>query len=126
MKLNPTVQDFLDYRVNNPCTEQHHLHQIGSCSLLYTDGVKLLAESTQCYWLLTAILSYQPKLKGEDFQSWKLVYNSIEDWWDLSCTDGNGGDPLVTQRLLYSSFPKDLAPLTLWVEGGVVLLPEEH
>lgn len=119
MKLNPTVQDFLDYRANNPCTEQHHLHQIGRCSLRYTDGVKLLAEATQCYWLLDLILSYQHELHGEDFQSW------VFDGKEVNCSDGNLGG-LVTQAISWSDFPTHLLPMTLWVEGGVVLLPEEH
>lgn len=124
MKLNPTVQDFLDYRAYNPCTEQHHRHAVGP--MLYTDGVKLLAEAAQCYWLLDLIGSYQPSLaKEEDFQSWVLDFNIMTSKWEASCSDGDKRE-LVRQVIDYSDFPRELAPQRLWLTNGVLLLPEEY
>jgi hypothetical protein len=100
-------------------TDTYYQYHFGT---LVTDGVKALAEEFNCFWLLDIIVSYQPSLKGEDFQVWKL---DVKD--DASatviCADGN--DNVLQQQVIpYTDFTAREA--TIWVEGNVLLLPSEH
>ena len=45
--------------------------------LLYTDGVRYLAERAECYWLIDLVGSYQPQLRDVPFQLWRI---------DVRCT----------------------------------------
>ena len=40
--------------------------------LLFTDGVKYLADNAKCYWLLDLVGSYQSRLRNMRFQVWRL------------------------------------------------------
>jgi hypothetical protein len=106
-------------------------------SFTYTDGVKGVAEAAGAYWLVDAILSHQmdPKVRREPFQVWTLEHHypaerhlhPIGDQWLLTCTDGDkghGARVLVIQKIEFSDFPLD--EFRMWVEGNVLLLPEEH
>ncbi|MFA5406964.1 MAG: DUF6876 family protein [Candidatus Nanoarchaeia archaeon] len=37
-----------------------------------TEGIKYLADTVRCYWLLDLVGSYQHKLRGVDFQLWRV------------------------------------------------------
>lgn len=93
--------------------------------LTYTDGIHFLVENGAA-WLVDAIASYQgekalksPRL--QDFQLWelKVTGNSAV----LTCKGDSGEKPVVTQNIEYTDFPFSI---TIWVEGGVALLPSEH
>ena len=96
-------------------------------TILLTDGAKYLAETAKCYWLMDAISSYQPKLKTEYFQTWKLTV--ADGKGVLTATDGDD-HKLATQDIPGTPFP--LAEITLFVirdeglGGVVVLLPSEY
>ena len=90
--------------------------------MVFTDGIKALADNYEAYWLLDIVVSYQPELKGEEFQVWKLM--KYDDGSALvECTNGNG-KKLKAQVVPYTDFKADEA--TVWVEGNVILLPSEH
>ena len=79
-----------------------NLRQLGQCTgseclyvnpigkLRYSEGVKFLADNTDCYWPIDAIASYQPQLlKIETFQYlqfWNLIVNP-----DHSCVSWSAG-----------------------------------
>jgi hypothetical protein len=97
-------------------------------SFRYTDGVKGVAEAAGAYWLVDAILSHQldPKVRKERFQVWTLK-NTPGKCWTLRATDGDKGlgeVELAFQEIGFSDFPLD--EFRMWVEGNVLLLPEEH
>jgi len=104
-------------------TDQWHKHFTG---LLYTDGVKYMAETAGAYWLLDAIGSYQRQLnKNErlaEFQLWKLEV--IESRGLLTCRADSNEKPVISQEIEYTDFC--LESIKLYVEGGVLLLPSEH
>ena len=108
------------------CTggDQYHGNPIGG--LLYTDGVQYLAENADCYWLIDAVASYQPQVNRtpalRDFQVWTLAVKDRSA--TLTCRADSDEPPVVTQEIEYTDFP--LPEITLWVEGGVLLLPSEH
>lgn len=105
--------------------ETYHVNPIGK--MRYTEGVQYLAENGDCYWLIDAIASYQPKLmKIETFQYmqfWELKVNADKSCV-LTCREDSGIEPVVRQEIEYTDFP--LAEIKLWVEQGVLILPSEH
>ena len=101
------------------CSDNFYKYNFG---LVITDGVKALAETYSCWWLIDIIASYQPQLRKEEFQVWKLEkYDG--DKATVTCEDGND-HILRTQKIPYTDFSADIA--TVWVEFGTALLPSEH
>lgn len=101
------------------CTDEYHKWFGG---MLITDGVKAMGEMYQCYWLIDIVASYQPTLRGEEFQVWEFK-KSDKGKGVVTCEDGNGR-VLKTQKIGYTDIKADIA--TIWVEGNVALLPSEH
>lgn len=99
---------------------EHYYKLLGQ--YVYTDGVKELCNKFSCYWFLDIVVSYQPQLKHEDFQVWKLKRQQDNSAIAV-CTDGNKRE-LVRQVIEFTDFEPIEA--TLWVEGTVILLPSEH
>ncbi len=90
----------------------------------YTDGVRYLAEKTECFWLIAVISSRQTKtIKAFPFQIWKLKVNP-----DKSCVltmqEDKGEPNRVRQEIPYTSFPLD--EIKLYYTDGVLLLPSEY
>lgn len=103
-------------------TDHHYRH--GLCrSITYTDGVRYLAENAGAYWLVDKIATNQlrPRIKREEFQSWKLKVDGTQAV--LTCDDGNG-NIVHREKIDFTDFPLD--HIELWVEGTVILLPSEH
>lgn len=101
------------------CTENYYRYLLG---ILLTDGTKALCETFECFWFIDIVCSYQPELKGEDFQVWTLIKNE-DGSGKVVCTDGNDR-VLKSQTVPFIIFAADKA--TVWVEGSIVLLPSEH
>ncbi|PZF72590.1 DUF6876 family protein [Taibaiella soli] len=101
------------------CTEHYYKHLYG---IVYTDGVRALCHQFECYWFLDLIVSYQPRLKDEEFQLWCLVRHEDESA-TVTCTDGNDKE-MVRQQVDWTDFKATEA--AVWVEFNVVLLPSEH
>lgn len=102
--------------------------------VIYTEGVRYLAEAAQCHWLLDCIVMHQsnPAVRVEDFQAWKLSVQRVPDVAFcpalLSCEDGNGNE-VFRVGIPATDFPKD--GIELWClpnELGLrtVLLPSEY
>ncbi len=109
-------------------TEQYYRHWTGH--ILYTDGVKFLADEAGAYWLIDAIASYQHRIGSsshyaglQGFQLWTLTRNK-GDRAVLTCQADSNQPVLVTQEIEYTDFP--LPAIKLYVEGNVLLLPSEH
>jgi hypothetical protein len=92
--------------------------------MLYTDGVKDLAETCQAYWLIDLIISHQCKqaVNLERFQVWELKRVNADRFF-VQSTDGNK-NPVTSQKIPYSDFPYDIA--TLWLVDGCLMLPSEY
>ena len=112
-------------------TEQYHRYWFGISHL--TDGVKYLADTAKCYWLLDAIGSYQPELKRhpderlQQMQFWTLKVNADKSVV-LTCVADSGEPPVVTQQFEWTDFP--LPEIQIWIgaEGKtkIALLPSEY
>jgi hypothetical protein len=103
-------------------TTQYYRSALG---LLYTDGVKHLAERAGAYWLIDAIASWQPKARciDREFQLWELAVDH-DRRAVLSFRRDTGLPADIQQKIEYTDFPQ--GAFTLYVEHGVLLLPSEH
>jgi hypothetical protein len=91
-----------------------------------TDGVKFLADTTNCYWFLDVIASYQKEALKDpwlrEIQFWELRVS-----YDRSATvvcRRDLDDVALEQRIAMTDFPFQY--VKLYVENGVILLPSEH
>jgi hypothetical protein len=92
----------------------------------YTDGAQYVAEAGSAYWLLDEIAlanRYQRGVKAEEFQVWTLTRNKTGNGAMLTCGNGNG-NTVFNKRIEFTDFP--LETVTLYCEGGTILLPSEH
>lgn len=106
-------------------TENWYEHPLG---ILYTDGVKFVAERGGAYWLIDAIASWQsdPRIRDDRMlqaiQFWTLTVNP--DRSAVLCCERDTDDIALTQEIEFTDFP--LQSIRLYVEDGVLLLPSEH
>lgn len=107
--------------------DQWYRHNLAR-KVVYTEGVKFLADRAGAHWLVDKIAimnQFEPKLKGEKFQVWKLRLVPGTNKATLTCEDGNA-KVLLKEDLDFTDFPFDT---DLWVEVGeqpCILLPSEH
>lgn len=103
-------------------TSQWYRHPLSG--LLFTDGIKGMADTFQAWWLVDLILSHQrnPNLQTEPFQTWQLQ-RLQGDQFEAVATDGNKRR-LAHQHIPFSDFDADC--ITLYVCDGVLLLPSEY
>ena len=101
-------------------TEHYYRHPLG---LLYTDGIKFLAEEAKSYWLIDLIASHQPYLREIEFQLWELDVSQNRTALITAREDTNQ-PTLVKQDIGYTDFP--LAKITLYCQTNVLFLPSEY
>jgi hypothetical protein len=105
-------------------TESWFRHGINR-NVLFTDGVKYVADQGGAYWLLDAIAiaqRFEASVAAEEFQVWKLKVNENRTA-TLVCDDGN--DNIVyTQRIAFTDFP--LAEIKFYFTDNTILLPSEY
>ena len=127
--MNPTE---LQNNLGQFCgTEAYHQWSILFKKTLLTDGAKYLAEKANCFWLMDAIASHQPKcLKDkmlQDMQFWTLKVHENKSATLICERDTN--DIFLKQKIPATNFP--LPEIKLWVEADgngrmIILLPSEH
>jgi hypothetical protein len=92
--------------------------------VLYTDGVRYLAEKANAYWLVDAIASVQleSKVRYEEFQVWNLQ-RMAGNQAVLIGEDGNGNE-IYRQDIPFTDFPLD--EIKLYFTNNVLMLPSEY
>ena len=93
-----------------------------------TDGVKMMAEMCEAFWLVADILACQhtQKAKREAFQTWTLTLNTKDKSADALLVGEDGNRRLLAQlEIPYTDFPLPEG-ITLFLEDGILLLPSEH
>jgi len=115
-----TKQDLSNYYG----TMEHFGHWTGR--LKFTDGIQYL-NTNGAGWLVDAIASYQGEIalrtqEMREFQLWNLKLDG-KGGAVLTCQEDCATPNVVEQKIEYTDFPFDI---TLYVEGGVLLLPSEH
>jgi len=106
-------------------TENYYKHSTG---VEYTDGIKYLADKTNCYWFIDIIASYQQQYRDLPFQIWTLqLYEAgrvnLFDAFVTMKEDSN--KPVrVSQNIVHTDFP--LKKIEVYCINGVILLKSEH
>ena len=101
-------------------TENYYQNFTG---LLYTDGVKYLADNAGAHWLIDLIGSYQPKLKKYSFQLW-AIDKKDDGSAGIYCQEDIGEPLLVKQEIEWTDFP--LKEYKLYCVDNVLMLPSEY
>lgn len=103
-------------------------------NVVYTEGVKELAEAKGAYWLIDIIASYQHKLGApeHDFQLWEISVNGSSG--KVTCRKDTDELPDVEQEIAFTDYPE--SHTKFYVERGavddsgkiynVLMLPEER
>jgi len=115
------------------CNGCDTIHQYGMFRSRITSGVKFVADKAGAYWLLDVVFSHQLNRlavqAANGFQVWRLKHNKTGSGCKVTMDDGgqDGGEPkvLITQRIQFTDFPKDVE-VVLYLEGGVLMLREER
>jgi hypothetical protein len=122
-------------------TEEYHWFGLGrpedGYGLKMTDGILYLLNSADCFWLLSAILSYQHerRVKNLGIQFWRLKVwdETITDDYELSDQTKRRGrltlyrdtnKPVLWQDIEFTNFP--LPEIDVWVADGVAMLRSEY
>ena len=111
-------------------SEQFFKHGINS-KLIYTEGVKYLAEKTGCYWLIDDIacvlLPYLLKKHNDWFYSIQLLVT--ESAAVITASDGNG-EILINHKVKWSDFPITGEPVKFYLcesdKHYCLMLPSEY
>lgn len=92
--------------------------------IIYTDGVKDMAESCGAYWLIDVVISHQltKSIRMESFQVWELKRMKGKAFL-INPTNGNKKQ-ITRQQIHFSDFPYDQA--TLWLVNGCLMFPNEY
>lgn len=104
-------------------TDQMFRHFTG---LVFTEGVKYLADQVGAYWLIDEILlanRYSKKLKKEEFQVWTLKVND-DRTCRLVCRGDTNAPKVVDKKIEWTDFPAE--GITLWLENNTLCLPAER
>ncbi len=112
-----------------------YMHPLNK-KVIYTPGVRYLAQEAQAYWLIDAIASYF----GSDIMNLAMSKDSrlkSLQFWRLDVKDGKavlianadaGEEPFVRQEIEYTDFP--LSEVEIWAgfDGSLwtLYLPSEH
>lgn len=122
MKTKDEIENDLQYFYGS---ETWYRHQ---ADMLYTEGVKFLADKCQCYWLIDLVYSYQhrEKFSIEPFQVWEVKVDLEAQTAVVTATDGN--DHLLAKQVIpYTDFPLEYIKLYYTEsEDWVLMLPSEY
>ena len=99
-------------------------HNLSLTSLLATDGVRIVAEKAEAFWLIDAIGSYQtnPKVQALAIQFWTLEVKDNQAV--LFCVEDCGMPRIVEQEIKYTDFPD--GNWKFYVQQGIMMLPGEY
>ena len=93
--------------------------------IVFTDGVKHVADTGGAYWLIDEIAlaqRYVPAVAAEAFQLWKLRVAG-DRTATLACEDGDGRE-VYRKDIPFTDFPLDT--IDLYCTDNTVLLPSEY
>ena len=102
-------------------SETYYRHSLGQ--LIYTDGVKYLADTAGAHWLIDVVASHQhkPSVSCEPFQLWTL--NVRPDKSAVVIMQADTPAPrIVTQQIEFSDFPFPFLQLYACDNGNGVTL----
>ena len=93
-------------------------------NVLYTDGVKHVADAGEAYWLIDEIAfaqRFETAVAAQPFQVWTLTVKDTVGV--LTCEDGNG-HRVSLKHIAYTDFP--LPEISFYFTDNTILLPGEY
>ena len=99
----------------------YYRHPLG---IIFTSGVKYLADNTEAYWLIDAIASWQikEKIKNIPFQIWEL---KVKDNKAVLTMKEDTDEPVIVKQVIpFTDFPFE--EQKLYLIDRVLLLPSEY
>jgi len=107
-------------------------------NIVYTDGIKAMAEMCQSWWLIDAICSQQKKcMKNPNLQNIQFwTFTKKEKTPHILKCEIDSGKSFLTQEIEYTDFP--LSSVRIWLEADymsmgkgpqrvmVMMLPSER
>lgn len=90
--------------------------------LVFTEGIKYLADTAGAYWLIDVVASYQGKLFFAPFQLWRLRVRN--KYAVISCREDSGLRHIARQYVPYTDFP--LRKFEFYVCDNTMLLESEY
>ena len=113
MDKKRALQDILAQSIG---TNYYYKHTLSGT---YTDGIKLMAETVEAYWLIDAIFSYSRK---EEFQIWTLVVRKGRAL--LTMREDKGAPKKVKQKIEFTDFPE--GRWKFYLVDRVLMVPREY
>jgi hypothetical protein len=94
--------------------------------LKYTEGIKYLADKTNCYWLLDAIFSHQTKklLCDQNLREFQIWYLRVENNSGILICEWDTNQEVLRQEIEYTDFP--LSHIKLYLVETILMLPSEY
>lgn len=121
-----TSENQLDPAIMAQFTGSETFYRYGLAGdVLFTEGVKYVADTVGAYWLLDIISIAnvcEPRVKVEEFQLWVLEVRD-NSTGNVTCDDGNG-NVVYRQELSFTDFPKP--GIRLYFCNGTIMLPSEY
>jgi hypothetical protein len=93
--------------------------------IVFTEGVKYVADTTGTYWLLDEIAlaqKFQRAVMTVEFQVWELTV-AADRSAVLACSDRDGHE-VFSKRIKWTDF--STPSIRLYVSNGTILLPSEY
>jgi len=93
--------------------------------VLFTEGVKYVADTAGAYWLIDEVAlaqQFNKRVAREEFQTWKLTVKANHHA-TLTCENGNS-NAVWSKAIEFTDFPLD--DFTLFYTDNVILLPSEY
>lgn len=104
--------------------------------VLYSDGVKFLADQAEAHWLIDAIASYfgsdpMKQAIARDMRLATLQFWRLERQGNgavLTAVADSGEPPFITQHIPFTDFPLDFIDIWAGFDGvrWLLYLPSEH
>lgn len=101
----------------------HYYRHALNPKLVYTAGVKYVADTAGAYWLIDEIALSQITIPAEPFQVWKLTVYP-DNTGLITVTGVKYVAPLHQKRIPFTDFPEP--SITIWFTDNTILLPCEY
>lgn len=132
-KIDPAVRNKLMEELPQFYGTEYY-YQVPLCKgMVYTDGVKFLAETAGAYWLIDAIASWQRECcqnrRLQEMQFWRLEVRDDSSAVLFCCEDSpiTLENAKVFQQIEYKDFPLDSIDLYVCLgEQMTIMLPGEY
>lgn len=124
MDNNGQISNFIDNPHFTMGTSCYYKHWLG---FLYTDGVKALADTFNCYWLVDAIISHQFDVNLKDgFHIVGVEVDNNRNCKLVIADDYDGGQFVNVHATQNFTTDLPVGKFHLYVVDGIVLLPSEY